>query len=223
MNVQISADWKALLQPEFDKPYFAALAAFLKREKAAGKLIYPPGPQIFAAFEATRVADLRVLILGQDPYHGPGQAHGLSFSVPTGVAIPPSLRNMYKELQSDLGCPAPAHGNLSAWAGQGVLLLNASLTVEAARPMSHSGIGWATFTDAVIHAVSAHSRPMVFMLWGGFARQKRNLIDTTRHLVIESAHPSPLSAHNGFLGSRPFSRANAWLSEQGRAEVEWCL
>jgi len=223
MNIQMEAGWKQALSAEFEKTYFRQLVAFLKEEKARGKVIYPAGKDIFRAFELTPVDEVRVLLLGQDPYHGPGQAHGLCFSVQPGIKPPPSLQNIFKELQSDLGCNIPHQGDLSAWARQGVLLLNASLTVEAAQPMSHSRCGWASFTDAVIRKVSEGPQPVVFLLWGGFARQKRVLIDSSRHLILESAHPSPLSAHQGFLGCRHFSRANAYLRAQGLKEINWCL
>ena len=183
----------------------------------------PPNDEVFAALHLTPYADVRVLILGQDPYHGPGQAHGLCFSVRRGVAAPPSLVNIFKELTSDLGLAAPRHGNLDAWAGQGVLLLNTTLTVRAHQAASHQGKGWERFTDAVISAVDEKEEQVVFILWGASARKKRTLIDTTRHVVIESAHPSPLSASNGFFGSRPFSRTNEALAAAGRAPVDWAL
>ena len=183
----------------------------------------PPHEEVFAALHLTPFADVKVLVLGQDPYHGPGQAHGLCFSVRRGVPAPPSLGNIYKELQDDLGVEAPGHGNLEAWARQGVLLLNTSLTVRAHKAASHQGHGWETFTDAVIESVNAKSERVVFILWGAAARKKRSFVDTTRHVIIESPHPSPLSAHRGFLGSRPFSAANAALVEAGREPVDWAL
>jgi uracil-DNA glycosylase len=185
--------------------------------------VYPPPDEVFAALHLTPYAETRVVILGQDPYHGPGQAHGLCFSVRDGVALPPSLVNIYKELSDDLGIPPPRHGNLEAWARQGVLLLNATLTVRAGQAGSHQGKGWETFTDAVLATVNAKPEHVVFILWGGYARKKKALIDTGRHTVIESPHPSPLSAHNGFFGSRPFSRANAALVAAGRDPVDWDL
>lgn len=223
MDVQIAADWKALLEPEFKEPYFTELTRFLKNEKQAGKTIYPPGPAIFNAFSLTPLDKLKVVILGQDPYHGPGQAHGLSFSVPNGVAPPPSLLNMFKELQSDLGLPVPTSGNLESWARQGVLLLNASLSVEAHRANSHSQIGWQLFTDAVIRAVSEHCPAVVFLLWGRFAQSKSGLIDSRKHLVLKAAHPSPLSAYNGFFGCRHFSQANEWLASKGMEPINWAV
>jgi uracil-DNA glycosylase len=185
--------------------------------------VYPPHDDVFAALHLTPYASVKVMILGQDPYHGPGQAHGLCFSVRRGVRIPPSLANIHKELHDDLGLPIPDHGNLEAWARQGVLLLNATLTVRGGAAASHQGKGWETFTDQVIRVVSAKPEPVVFILWGASARRKRQLIDTDRHTIIESAHPSPLSAHNGFFGSRPFSRANAALVAAGREPVDWDL
>jgi uracil-DNA glycosylase len=222
-EVQIAADWKALLEPEFHKPYFHNLIHFLKQEKFAGKTIYPPGPAIFNAFAFTPLEKVKVVLLGQDPYHGPGQAHGLSFSVPEGIPAPPSLVNMFKELQSDWGLPIPATGNLEAWARQGMLLLNASLTVEAQRANSHAQIGWQLFTDAVIHAISDHCDAVVFLLWGRFAQGKSNLIDGSKHLILKAAHPSPLSAYNGFFGCGHFSKANAWLVEKGLQPINWSL
>jgi uracil-DNA glycosylase len=185
--------------------------------------VYPPPEDVFAALHLTPYASVKVLILGQDPYHGPRQAHGLCFSVRPGVTPPPSLVNIHKELQDDLDCPPPGHGSLEHWARQGVLLLNATLTVRAGQAGSHQGKGWETFTDEVIRVVSAKPETVVFVLWGGYARRKRPLVDTSRHVVIESAHPSPLSAHNGFFGSRPFSRANAALVAAGRDPIDWCL
>ncbi len=215
-------DWNPVLRDELTKPYWAELQRFVREERARAT-VYPAPDEVFAALHLTPYARTRVLILGQDPYHGPGQAHGLCFSVRPGVAIPPSLQNIFEELHADLGCPRPDHGCLEHWARQGVLLLNAVLTVRAGAAASHAGKGWETFTDQVIRAVAAKDERVVFILWGAYARRKRALIDTDRHVVIESAHPSPLSAHNGFFGSRPFSRANAALVAAGREPVDWCL
>lgn len=223
MEVQIEQSWKEVLQPEFDKPYFGQIADFLKAEKQANKTIYPPGPYIFNAFNTTPFNNVKVVILGQDPYHNPGQAHGLSFSVPMGIAAPPSLVNMFKELETDLGLPRPNHGNLEKWAAQGVLLLNASLTVEQNKPMSHSKIGWHDFTNSVIKTLSDKKEKLVFLLWGGFAKSKQELIDKNKHLVLTAAHPSPLSAYNGFYGCKHFSKANAWLEENKLTPINWGL
>jgi len=223
MDVKIEPGWKQLLQNEFEQPYFKQIADTLKAEKQQQKTIYPPGPLIFNAFQATPFDNVKVVILGQDPYHNPGQAHGLSFSVPQGIQPPPSLVNIFKEIHSDLGLPIPRHGNLEQWAHQGVLLLNASLTVLANQPMSHSKIGWHHFTDDVIKLISEKKEHVVFILWGRFAQGKEELIDTSKHLVIKSAHPSPLSAHNGFFGSKPFSKANAWLESKGIEPINWKL
>lgn len=221
MNVQIEPGWKDVLQNEFTKPYFQQVAGYLKIEKAQGKVIYPPGSLIFNAFDKTPFDKVRVVILGQDPYHGAGQAHGLCFSVQNGVPPPPSLVNIYKELNSDLGIPIPTTGNLTKWASQGVFLLNASLTVRAGEPMSHAKIGWATFTDAVIKTISIKKEGVVFLLWGKFAQDKQVLIDETRHHVLKAAHPSPLSAHNGFSGCRHFSKTNNFLVKQGLDPIDW--
>ncbi len=194
---------------------------FLKEEKKAGKVIYPPGKQLFNAFDFTPFNKIKVVIIGQDPYHGPGQAHGLCFSVPDGVAPPPSLVNIFKELSRDLEIPIPNSGNLERWAKQGVLLLNASLSVEAAKPMSHSEIGWHVFTDEVIKHVSRYKDQVVFLLWGSFAQNKESLIDTSKHLILKAPHPSPLSAHRGFLGCGHFSKANSWLREKGEKTINW--
>jgi uracil-DNA glycosylase len=218
----VTTDWNPLLRGEFDKPYWAELHDFLAAERARAQ-VFPPATDTFAALHLTPFAETRVLILGQDPYHGAGQAHGLCFSVRRGVATPPSLVNILEELESDLGCPPPAHGCLEAWARDGVLLLNAVLSVRAGAAASHAGKGWETFTDEVIRVVNAKPDRVVFILWGAYARRKKALVDTGRHVVIESAHPSPLSARNGFFGSRPFSRANAALEAAGRAPVRWCL
>jgi uracil-DNA glycosylase len=218
----VKTDWNPLLRGEFEKPYWAELQRFVAEERAKGP-VYPTHEDTFAALHLTPYADVRVLILGQDPYHGPGQAHGLCFSVQRGVPAPPSLVNILKELEADVGCPPPDHGCLETWAARGVLLLNAVLTVRARTAASHAGKGWETFTDEVIRTVSAKPERVVFILWGGYARKKKALIDTSRHVVLESAHPSPLSAHNGFLGSRPFSKANAALEAAGLEPIDWCL
>jgi uracil-DNA glycosylase len=223
MDVKIEPSWKETLKQEFTKPYFLQIVAFLKAEKMSGKTIYPPGTLIFNAFNTTPFDQVKVVILGQDPYHGPGQAHGLSFSVPNGIAPPPSLVNIFKELQQDTGVPIPNHGNLTHWAQQGVMLLNASLTVRANEPMSHAKIGWAEFTDAVIARVSAAKEHVVFLLWGKFAQEKQALVDETKHLVLKAAHPSPFSADKGFFGCRHFSKANQWLMKQGIDPVDWVL
>ena len=219
-SVQIEASWKTALQDQFEQPYFQALAAFLKNEKAAGKTIYPPGSLIFNAFNTTPFPEVKVVIIGQDPYHNPGEAMGLCFSVPKGVRVPPSLKNIYKELESDVGASIPNHGDLTSWAQQGVFLLNAMLTVERNRPGSHQKIGWQDFTDAVIRKLSDGREHLVFMLWGGFARKKKELIDGSKHLVLEAAHPSPL-AGGAFFGCQHFSKANAYLQEHGMGKVEW--
>ncbi len=222
MEVKIEQTWKNALAGEFDKPYFASLVRFLHAEKAAGRKVFPPGSQIFRAFELTPVPDVKVVILGQDPYHGPGQAHGLSFSVPDGVPAPPSLKNIFKEIETDLGVTMSGYPNLENWARQGVLLLNAVLTVRCAEAASHSKIGWQEFTDAVIRYISDNCEGVVFMLWGNFARTKSELIDHSRHCVLEAAHPSPL-ARGAFFGSRHFSKANAYLTSIGRTPIDWKL
>ncbi|MCD2422801.1 uracil-DNA glycosylase [Niabella pedocola] len=221
MEVAIEQSWKKELQDEFQKPYFETLAEHLKTEKQAGKTIYPAGKNIFNAFNTTPFDQVKVLLLGQDPYHGPGQAHGLCFSVQKGVPPPPSLVNIYKELHADLGVSIPKSGDLTHWAQQGVFMLNASLTVRAGEPMSHAKIGWATFTDAVIRKVSDHKQHVVFILWGRFAQEKASLIDASKHFIIKSAHPSPLSAHNGFFGSKPFSKTNEYLTAHGIDPIDW--
>jgi uracil-DNA glycosylase len=218
----VKTDWNPLLRGEFDKPYWHELQAFLTSERGRAK-IFPPADQVFTALHLTPYAGTKVLILGQDPYHNPGQAHGLCFSVQPGVDLPPSLINIFKELQSDIGCPAPTNGCLDHWARQGVLLLNAVLTVRAFAAGSHANKGWETFTDEVIRTVNAKTDRVVFILWGSYARKKKGLIDAHRHTIIESAHPSPLSAHNGFFGSRPFSRANAALIAAGREPIDWAI
>ena len=220
-NVNIEESWSKQLANEFTQPYFQSIVQFLKTEKALGKVIFPEGKAIFKAFELTPFDEVKVLILGQDPYHGEGQAHGLCFSVQHGIKPPPSLVNVFKELQQDLGLPIPKHGNLSTWAKQGVLLLNASLTVEAHKPMSHAQIGWAEFTDAVIQKLSSQKTGVVFLLWGRFAQQKEVLIDTSKHFVLKAAHPSPFSAHNGFLGCKHFSQTNTILTQQQKTPIDW--
>ena len=220
MDVRIEESWKRALAPEFEKPYFEALVAQLHREKRQGIVIYPPGPLIFNAFNLTPIDKVKVVIIGQDPYHGPGQAEGLSFSVPHGVAVPPSLVNIYHEIETDLGVTLHKDGSLRGWAEQGVFLLNAVLTVRAGQPTSHSRIGWTEFTDAVIRTLSQQREGLVFLLWGNFARSKRELIDTSRHTVLEAAHPSPL-ARGAFFGCRHFSNANQILQSQGLAPIDW--
>lgn len=215
-------DWNPLLRGEFDKPYWKELQSFVSSERDQ-HAVYPDHDDVFAALHLTSYEATRVLILGQDPYHGRGQAHGLCFSVRPGIGQPPSLVNILKELQADLGCPRPDHGCLDHWARQGVLLLNATLTVRAGQAGSHQNKGWETFTDEVIRAVNAKDDRVVFILWGAYARKKKALVDRNRHTVIESPHPSPLSAHNGFFGSKPFSRANEALVAAGRTPVDWCL
>ena len=222
MDVKIEQSWKEALADEFAKPYFESLVNFLREEKAAGKKIFPPGSQIFRAFDLTPVKDVKVVILGQDPYHGFGQAHGLSFSVPHGVPAPPSLKNIFKEIESDLGVKMSGCPNLEKWASQGVLLLNAVLTVRSGEAASHSKIGWEQFTDAVIKYISDNCEGVVFMLWGNFARTKSALIDHSRHHVLEAAHPSPL-ARGAFFGCRHFSKANSALSASGRTPIDWQL
>jgi uracil-DNA glycosylase len=221
MDVKIESSWKELLNDEFTKPYFQQIVLHLKTEKAQGKTIYPPGNLIFNAFNTTPIDKVKVVILGQDPYHGPGQAHGLCFSVQKGIAPPPSLINVFKELHDDVGVKIPNHGNLTHWAEQGVFLLNASLSVRANEPMSHARIGWATFTDIVIEKISAARPHAVFFLWGKFAQEKKALIDETKHLLLKAAHPSPLSANSGFFGCKHFSKANAYLMSKGIDPVDW--
>lgn len=215
-------DWNPLLSDELAKPYWSDLMHFVATERST-HTVYPPEDEVFAALHLTPYHSVKALILGQDPYHGPGQAHGLCFSVRRGVTPPPSLANIHTELASDLGCPVPTHGSLEHWARQGVLLLNASLTVRARRAASHQGKGWETFTDRVIQVVNEKSERVVFILWGSSARKKKGLVDRSRHVVIESPHPSPLSAHRGFFESKPFSRANAALTEAGREPISWCI
>jgi uracil-DNA glycosylase len=219
-DIKIEASWKVVLQAEFSQPYFQSLATFLRQEKEQGKAIYPPGSLIFNAFNITPFHQVKVVILGQDPYHNPGEAMGLSFSVPQGVKIPPSLQNIYKELQEDLGTPIRQNGDLTDWATQGVFLLNAMLTVERNRPQSHQKIGWQHFTDAVIRSLSEQREQIVFMLWGNFARKKKVLIDSSKHLILEAAHPSPL-AGGSFFGCRHFSKANAYLVAHNQTPINW--
>lgn len=214
-------DWAEVLDEEFEKPYYKELREFLKHAYASER-VYPPMEDIYNALRVTPYASTKVVILGQDPYHGPGQAHGLSFSVRPGVQPPPSLLNIFKEMESDIGCARPTHGCLLGWAEQGVLLLNTTLTVAQGRPKSHAGHGWETLTDAIIAKLSARQTPMVFILWGVHAQSKVALIDTHRHHIIKSPHPSPLSASRGFFGSRPFSRANAYLIQDGLDPIDWC-
>ncbi|MBR9903086.1 MAG: uracil-DNA glycosylase [Gammaproteobacteria bacterium] len=216
-------DWNQWLGNEFQADYMLVLKDFLAQQKAAKKIIYPHSTQWFRAFELTPLNEVKVVILGQDPYHGPNQAHGLCFSVQPGVPVPPSLVNIYKELATDVGFTPVRHGHLEAWAKQGVLLLNTSLTVEQGNAASHRGKGWEPFTDRAIETVSQHAPPCVFLLWGSHARQKKALIDQGRHLILEAPHPSPLSAHRGFFGTRHFSQANQFLQAQGRAPIEWQL
>ena len=222
MEVKIEQTWKDALAGEFEKPYFASLVRFLREEKAAGKKIYPPGSQIFRAFDLTPLPQVRVVILGQDPYHGPGQAHGLSFSVPENMPAPPSLKNIFKEIESDLGVKMSGYPDLEKWPRQGVMLLNAVLTVRSGEAASHSKIGWEQFTDAVIRYISDNCDGVVFMLWGNFARSKRDLIDRSKHHVLEAAHPSPL-ARGAFFGSRHFSQANNILVSKGQKPIDWQL
>jgi len=222
-RVKLEPSWKARIGAYLDRPEMLALSEFLRGEKARGKTIYPPGPDIFNAFAHTPFDKVRVVILGQDPYHGPGQAHGLSFSVRPGVRVPPSLQNMFKEIEDCLGIPRPDHGCLTPWADRGVLLLNAVLTVEAGNAGSHQGKGWEGFTDAAIDALNREREGLVFMLWGSHAQRKGQLIDGKRHLVLRSVHPSPLSAHRGFMGCGHFAKANAWLESRGEPPVDWSL
>lgn len=219
MNGMLPASWQGVLGDELDKPYFKELTEFVEEERARGP-VYPPREEVFAALDATPYEDVKVLILGQDPYHGAGQGHGLCFSVRPGVRVPPSLRNIYKELHADLGVPVPAHGHLMPWAEQGVLLLNAVLTVRGGEANSHKNKGWEQFTDAVIRAVDARRDPAVFVLWGNYAQKKLRLIDTGRHAVVAGAHPSPLSARK-FLGSRPFTQINEAVAAQGHTPIDW--
>lgn len=223
MDVKIEPGWKAILKNEFSKSAFQQVVTHLKIEKMSGEIIYPPGSQIFNAFNMTPFEKVKVVILGQDPYHNPGQAHGLSFSVPDGVSPPPSLLNIYKEIATDIGVTMPRQGNLEKWAERGVLLLNAVLTVRVNEPASHSKIGWMEFTDAVIRHISDQKSHVVFLLWGKFAQEKQALIDETKHLLLKAAHPSPFSADKGFFGCRHFSRTNEYLVRQGIDPIDWAL
>ncbi len=222
-EVKLEASWLDVMGDEFEKPYMEELRSFLLQEKQNGKTLFPPGQQIFYALDRTPFHRVKVVILGQDPYHGPGQAHGLCFSVQPGVAPPPSLINIYKEMESDLGLQPPPHGCLSSWADQGVLLLNSVLTVEAHRAASHQGRGWEQFTDRIIRELENRREHLVFILWGGYARKKGSFIRRDRHLVIESPHPSPLSSYRGFFGSRPFTRSNDYLQQTGQTPIDWKL
>ncbi len=224
MDVQIHPSWKNELKEEFTKLYFQQIVTFLKTEKSLGKIIYPPGPLIFNAFNQTPFDKVKVVLLGQDPYHGAGQAHGLSFSVPNGIKPPPSLVNIFKEIHNDIGIEMPvAYGNLTSWANQGILLLNAALTVRAGEPFSHAKYGWAEFTDAVIKKVSDEKKQVVFLLWGKFAQEKQSLIDETKHHVLKAAHPSPFSADKGFFGCKHFSKTNELLMQNGDNPIDWKL
>lgn len=222
MAVRIEESWKKALNEEFEQPYFAKIKATLVAAREAGKKIYPPGSLIFNAYDSTPFEDVKVVILGQDPYHNPGEAMGLSFSVPKGVRVPPSLRNIFKEMHADVGASIPSHGDLTPWANQGVFLLNAMLTVEHKSPSSHKSIGWQTFTDASIAALSREREHLVFMLWGNFAKKKAELIDDSKHLILASAHPSPL-AGKAFFDNHHFSKANAYLAKHGKAPIDWSL
>ena len=222
-QVKLEASWLREVGEEFEQPYMRELSAFLRERKAAGKRVFPPGGKIFNALDSTPFDAVKVVILGQDPYHGPGQAHGLCFSVPPGVAPPPSLQNIFKELQSDLGFTPPNHGCLEHWAGQGVLLLNAVLTVEARRAASHQGKGWEEFTDRIVRSLNEKRGGLVFMLWGAYAQRKGAIIARDTHLVLAAPHPSPFSADRGFFGCRHFSRANDYLREQGKEVIDWQL
>ncbi len=220
-SIKLEQDWLEYLEPEFSAPYMHSLKAFLTAERAAGKTIYPKGADIFNALNTTRLKKVKVVIIGQDPYHGEGQAHGLSFSVPKGVRLPPSLQNIYKEIEAEYGYRMPRTGDLTGWAEQGVLLLNATLTVEAGQAGSHQKRGWEVFTDAVIRVVNEQCRNVVFLLWGSYAQKKGAIIDRSKHLVLESVHPSPLSAHRGFLGNGHFKKANDYLESHGRPPIDW--
>tara|TARA_Y100001949_G_scaffold124421_1_gene106204 strand:- start:23497 stop:24192 length:696 start_codon:yes stop_codon:yes gene_type:complete len=222
-RVKLEESWKAALKEEFAQPYMKQLGEFLRREKAAGKVIYPPGPLIFSALNSTPLEQVRVVILGQDPYHGAGQAHGLCFSVQPGVAPPPSLQNIFKELKRDLNLDVPSHGYLQYWADQGVLMLNTSLTVEQGMAGSHAKMGWQRLTDRIIEVISEKRSDVVFLLWGAHAQSKAKLIEPTRHLLLKSVHPSPLSAHRGFIGNGHFSRTNQFLKQRGLEPIDWTL
>ncbi|MDF1615012.1 uracil-DNA glycosylase [Desulfurivibrio dismutans] len=222
-RIQLEESWKSLLLEEFAQPYMQQLREFLRQEKAAGKVIYPPGGEMFNAMNLTPFPAVKVVVLGQDPYHGPGQAHGLCFSVRPGTAIPPSLLNIYKELKSDVGFTPPTHGYLKEWARQGVLLLNATLSVERGKAGSHQGKGWERFTDRIVALLSEQGEHLVFLLWGGYAQKKGAIIDRRRHLVLQAPHPSPLSATRGFFGCRHFSQTNAYLTANGKTPIDWQL
>jgi uracil-DNA glycosylase len=222
-RVQLRPSWKERVGQEFEQDYMQDLRAFLIREKQAGKVIYPEGKDIFNSMNLTSFNDVKVVIIGQDPYHGPGQAHGLCFSVQPGVRIPPSLLNIYKEIQNDLGIPVSSHGYLKSWAEQGVLLLNSVLTVESGKAGAHQGKGWERFTDSIIQVLNDELSGLVFLLWGSYAQKKGKIIDKQRHLVLQSVHPSPLSAHRGFFGNNHFSQANAYLEKQGKSAILWEL
>lgn len=223
MKVDLEAGWLSQLEQEFPQPYMQALRAFLREEKDQRKVIYPKGKEIFRAFNTTPFAEVKVVILGQDPYHGPGQAHGLCFSVPPSIQTPPSLKNIYKELQTDLGITPARHGNLQSWAEQGVLLLNSVLSVEKGQAASHQGKGWEVFTDAAIARLNEHRDSLVFMLWGSYAQRKGQIIDAQKHLVLKAPHPSPLAAHRGFFGCQHFSKANNYLRQNNVQEINWSL
>ena len=220
MQVKIEKSWQEVLQVEFDKPYFESLVSFVKQEYASST-IFPPAGQIFSAFNTCPFSNVKVVILGQDPYHGPGQAHGLCFSVNDGIQFPPSLQNIFKEITSDLGIPAPKTGNLTRWAEQGVLLLNATLTVRASQAGSHQGKGWEEFTDAVIKTISEKAENVVFILWGSYAIKKKSLINTSKHCILTAPHPSPLSSYRGFFGCKHFSQTNTYLTSKGKTPIEW--
>ncbi len=219
--IKLEKDWLDILEPEFEQAYMKKLKIFLQAEKDAGKIIFPAGGNIFNALNTTRLADIKIVIIGQDPYHGEGQAHGLSFSVPKGVRLPPSLQNIYKEIEAEYGIKMPRTGDLTGWAEQGVLLLNATLTVESGMAGSHQKRGWEEFTDAVIRTVNERCENVVFLLWGAYAQKKGAIIDRKKHLVLESVHPSPLSAHRGFLGNGHFKKANDYLEEKGKKPIDW--
>jgi uracil-DNA glycosylase len=222
-STKLDSSWLAAIGDEFNKPYMQQLRAFLQAEKEKGKVIYPPGSLWFNALNTTPFDKVKVVILGQDPYHGPHQAHGLCFSVQKGIPFPPSLQNIFKEIHNDLGLPIPSHGCLQYWAEQGVLLLNAVLTVEQSKAAAHQGKGWEQFTDAIVSALNNQREGLVFLLWGSYAQKKGSFIDTRKHFVLQSAHPSPLSAHRGFLGNKHFSKTNAWLKSQQQTEIDWKL
>ena len=222
-NSSLQASWQKQLDSEFSQPYMQQLQDFLHQRELMGKVIYPPQEQVFNALNSTDFAQVKVVVLGQDPYHGPNQAHGLAFSVPKGVKVPPSLANVYKELQRDLDLPMPTHGCLQTWADQGVLLLNATLTVEQADAGAHQKQGWETFTDKIVQKLNEQRDGLVFMLWGSYAQKKGQMIDRSKHLVLESAHPSPLSAHRGFIGNGHFSQANVYLQQQGNKPIDWSV